>query len=165
MTKGQLALMLSEPIWQPPCPPDEPAATGEPDAAAAPTPASDGSGVDGVVVEPLGPDERPSAPPRQISPENRSELGAMHTVVQPPSAARTGPSQFVSHPQVHVDGQSESTRHGVVSGAEQLLHETSVHVVPASQMEGIGKPAGMLASPSMLSGLGTALHGTVVTVA
>lgn len=89
----------------------------------------------------------------------------MHTVVQPPSAARTGPSQFVSHPHVHVDGQSESTLHGVVCGATQSFHETSVHVVPASQMERLPKGAGRAASPNMLSGLGTALHGTVVTVA
>jgi hypothetical protein len=89
----------------------------------------------------------------------------MHTIVQPPSLARTGPSQFVSHPHVQVDGQSESTLHGVVCGAAQLLHETSVHVVPASQMEGIGKPPRVAASSSTLNGVGTALHGTVVTVA
>jgi hypothetical protein len=89
----------------------------------------------------------------------------MHTVVQPPSAARTGPLQFVSHAHVHVEGQSESTLHAVVCGAAQLLHETSVHVVPASQMDGILKPGGAAASPSTLSGVGTALHGTVVTVA
>jgi hypothetical protein len=37
---------------------------------------------------------------------------------------------LVSHPQVHVDGQSESTLQGVVCGAVQLFHETLVHVVP-----------------------------------
>jgi hypothetical protein len=88
----------------------------------------------------------------------------MHTVIHDPSLARTGPLQFVSHPQVHVDGQSESTLHGLVCGATHVFHETSVHVVPASQMEGIGKPP-RAASPRMPGGVGTALHGTVVTVA
>jgi hypothetical protein len=89
----------------------------------------------------------------------------MHTVVHEPSLARTGPLQLVSHPQVHVDGQSESLLHGVVCGAAQLFQETSVHVVPASQMEKAGKPGGAPASPNTVHGLGTALHGTVVTVA
>jgi hypothetical protein len=61
----------------------------------------------------------------------------MQTIMQPPSLARTGPSQFVSQPHVHVEGQSESTLHGLVCWAAQLFHETSVHVVPASQMAGI----------------------------
>jgi hypothetical protein len=89
----------------------------------------------------------------------------MHTVTQPPSLARTGPLQFVSHPHVHVKGQSESTLHGASCGATHVFHETSVHVVPAAQIEGIIKPGGRLASPNMLSGVGIALHGTVVTVA
>jgi hypothetical protein len=90
----------------------------------------------------------------------------MHTVVHDPSLVRTGPLQLVSHPQVHVDGQSESPLHGVVCGGAQLVQETSVHVVPASQMEGMaGKPGGGPESPNTVHGLGTALHGTVVTMA
>ncbi|HSY40139.1 MAG TPA: hypothetical protein VLA79_11445, partial [Polyangia bacterium] len=57
-----------------------------------------------------------------------------------------------AHPQVHVDGQSESTLHGAVCGATQSLHETSVHVVPASQIERLEKGAGRLASPNKLNG-------------
>jgi hypothetical protein len=165
MTRIQLALAWSEPTSQPPCPLDEPPVEGDfPDAAAS-TPLPDAAGADGADVEPLGAKDPPAAPPLQISPAKRSELGAMHTVMQLPSAVRTCPSQFVSHPQVQVDGQSESTLHGVVCGAAQLFQETSVHVVPGSQMEGIGKPGGGPASPNGSPGVGTALHGTGVTVA
>jgi hypothetical protein len=88
----------------------------------------------------------------------------MQTIMQPPSLARTGPSQSVSQPHVHVEGQSESTLHGPVCWGSHVFHETLVHVVPGSQRAGIGKPPSP-ASPSMASGEGTALHGTVVTVA
>lgn len=88
----------------------------------------------------------------------------MQVSTQPPSLASTVPSQFVAHPHVHVEGQSESTLHGPVCWAVHVFHETLVHVVPASQSEATGKP-GRPASPNALSGMGTALHGTVMTVA
>jgi hypothetical protein len=88
----------------------------------------------------------------------------MQTITQAPELARTVPSQFVSHPHVHVEGQSESTLHGPVCWAAQVFHDTLVQVVPASQMEGIGKPP-RAASPNALSGVGTAPHETVVTLA
>lgn len=128
MTKPQLPLVRSEPISQPPCPFDEPAGGGDvPDAATTPLSA------DGALVPPVS----PSAAPKQTWPAKRSELGGMQTITQAPELARTVPSQFVSHPHVHVEGQSESTLHGPVCWAAQVFHETLVHVVPASQMEGI----------------------------
>ena len=158
----QLVPVLSDPTWQPPpCALDAaPAVALDP---AASTPLSRAPGKDGA-VEPTVPNPPPEVP-AQIGAPKRSALGAMHTLVQDPSLARIGPLQPTSHPQVHVDGQSESTLHAVVCGATHVFQETSVHVVPASQMAGIGKPAGGAASPSRFSGEGTALHGTVVTVA
>ena len=61
-----------------------------------------------TAVDPLD-----AAPPAPLS-------DGMHTITQPPSLARTGPSQFVSHPQVHVEGQSESTLHCPGGWATQL---------------------------------------------
>jgi hypothetical protein len=93
---------LPPPIWHPP---DEPL-----DAAAA-VPPSDAEGVDGPASAP--------ALLLQTVTTKRSEFGGMHTIAQPPSPARTGPSQFVSHPHVQVEGQSESTLHCPVCWATQ----------------------------------------------
>jgi|HubBroStandDraft_4_1064222.scaffolds.fasta_scaffold35703_3 hypothetical protein len=165
MTRVQGAPPVFEPIWQPPLPPAEPAIEDDPDAPAASTPLSDGADDSGVEPTAAG-----KAAPLQTS-IARSELGAMHAIVHPASTAGTPVGgggtalHVVSHPHVHVEAQSESSLHGPVCRATHVFHVTLVQVLPASQMgEMAGKPGATLASSNRFGGVGTALHGTMVTV-
>jgi hypothetical protein len=95
----------------------------------------------------------------------------MQPIVHPASTGvfpGTGGSsaQVLWQPHVQVDGQSESALHAPVCCATHVFHVTSVHVVPASQMAGsAGNPGGRPASANGKGGIGTALHGTKVTMA
>jgi hypothetical protein len=80
-----------------------------------------------------------------------------------PPGGRARSPQFAWQPHVHVDGQSESTVHAPVCWAAHVFVLVSVHVVPASQRAGMaGKPES--GGGTNGGGMGTALHGTVVTV-
>lgn len=95
----------------------------------------------------------------------------MQVIVQPasttvaPGGGVNPPTGGIWHPQVHVEGQSESALHGPVDWAKHEFHETLVHVLPASQMEGKEENNPESPAGSTPGGLGTSLHGITVSVA
>jgi hypothetical protein len=86
--------------------------------------------------------------------EPRSELGGMQVVVHS-AGGRGTPQHGIWHPQVHVEGQSESTLHVPVCWAMHVFHVTSVQVLASQTKEGKGEAA---------SSNGVRGQGTVVMV-